>query len=80
MLSWPSPEHRIRLHDDGSIENLGREQEDVHPRLAALTTLRARMLLREQLGDIDAARAVLTALGEVLETLDQPEPAHDDTP
>ena len=80
LLSWPSPEHRIRLHDDGTTENLGRMQDDVHPRLAALTTLRARMLLREQLGDIDAAREVLTALGEILDTLDQPEPAHDDTP
>ncbi|HEU5085131.1 MAG TPA: hypothetical protein VFU14_17450, partial [Acidimicrobiales bacterium] len=80
LLSWPSPEHRVRLHDDGTMENLGRMQEDVHPRLAALTTLRARMLLRQQLGDIDAAREVLTALGEILDALDQPEPTHDDTP
>ena len=80
LLSWPSPEHRVRLHDDGTMENLGRMQDDVHPRLAALTTLRARMLLRQQLGDIDAARDVLTALGEILDTLDQPEPTHDDTP
>jgi hypothetical protein len=80
LLSWPSPEHRVRLHDDGTMENLGRMQEDVHPRLAALTTLRARMLLRQQLGDIDAAREVLTALGEILDALDQPEPTHEDTP
>ena len=80
LLSWPSPEHRVRLHDDGTMENLGRAQDDVHPRLAALTTLRARMLLRQQLGDIDAARDVLSTIGEILDTLDQPEPVHDDTP
>lgn len=80
LLSWPSPEHRVRLHDDGTMENLGRVQDDVHPRLAALTTLRARMLLRQQLGDIDAARDVLDTIGEILDTLDQPEPTHDDTP
>jgi hypothetical protein len=55
-------------------------QEDVHPRLAALTTLRARMLLRQQLGDIDAARDVLGTIGAILDALDQPEPTHDDTP
>lgn len=38
------------------------------------------MLLRERFGDLDAARQVLTTLEEVLDTLDQPEPAHDDTP
>jgi transcriptional regulator with XRE-family HTH domain len=80
LLSWPSPEHRIRIHDDGTMENLGRMQEDVHPRLAALTTLRARMLLRQQLGDIDAARDVLGTIGAILDALDQPEPTHDDTP
>lgn len=80
LLSWPSGEHRVRIHDDGTMENLGRVQDDVHPRLAALTTLRARMVLRETFGDLDAARDVLTALGQVLDTLDQAEPAHDDTP
>ncbi len=80
LLSWPHPGHRVRIYDDGRMENLGRIQDDVHPRLAALTTLRARMLLRETFGDLDAARDVLGALGQLLDTLDQPEPAHDDTP
>jgi transcriptional regulator with XRE-family HTH domain len=80
LLTWPHPGQRIRLHDDGTTENLGRIQDDVHPRLAALTTLRARMLLREQFGDLDAARQVLGTLRDVLDTLDQPEPAHHDTP
>lgn len=80
LLSWPAPGHRVRLHDDGTAEDLGRVQDDVHPRLAALTTVRARMLLREQFGDVDAARHVLATLGDVLDILDQPEPIHDDTP
>lgn len=80
LLSWPDPGHRMRVHDDGTIEHLGRVQNDVHPRLAALTTLRARMLLREHFGDIDAAKDVLSTLRELLETLDQPVPAHDDSP
>src|SRR3546814_7768075 len=34
LLSWPSPGHRVTIHDDGTMENLGRVQADVHPRLA----------------------------------------------
>ena len=80
LLSWPSPETRIALHPDGTVENLGRVQEDVHPRLEALTSLRARMLLRERFGDLDAARDVLTGLADLIDTLDQPDAAPADTP
>ena len=77
LLSWPSPEHRVRLLPDGTMENLGRVQDDVHPRLAGPAALRARLLLRQQFGDLDGARDVLERLGAVLEALDEAEP--DDT-
>ena len=70
LQSWPSPGHRVRLQPDGSMEVLGREQDDVHPRLAGPAALRARLLIREHLGDIDAARDVLNRLTTILEQLD----------
>jgi transcriptional regulator with XRE-family HTH domain len=79
LLSWPNPASRVALHPDGTFEHVGRVQEDVHPRLEALTTLRARMLLREQFGDLAAAREVLASLVELIESLDRPEPSPDDT-
>jgi transcriptional regulator with XRE-family HTH domain len=77
LNSWPSPAHRAALHDDGTIENLGRVQDDVHPRLAGPAALRARVLLREQFGDLDRARDVLARLAAALDALEQPEPAPD---
>jgi hypothetical protein len=79
LRSWPSPVHRGRLRPDGTMENLGRVQEDVHPRLSGPAALRTRLLLREQFGDLDRARDVLTRLTTVLDALDQPEPEPADT-
>jgi transcriptional regulator with XRE-family HTH domain len=79
LLSWPSPEHRLRLHPGGQTDDLGRVQADVHPRLAGPAALRARLLLREQFGDLDQARDVLDRLTRILDTLDQPEPPQGDT-
>lgn len=79
LLSWPSPEHRVLLGED-TIEDLGAVQADVHPRLAGPAALRAQLLLRQQFGDLTAAREVLTRLTTTLDTLSQPEPAPDDTP
>jgi hypothetical protein len=79
LLSWPSPEHRVAIHDDGTIENLGRVQDDVHHRLAGPAGLRARLALHEQFGNLAAARDVLTRLAAALSDLEQPEPALDDT-
>lgn len=79
LLSWPSPEQRIRLHPDGTIEDLGRVQEDVHPRLAGPAALRGQLLLREQFGDLAAARDVLERLTTIVDNLEQPEPTPDDT-
>jgi hypothetical protein len=73
LLSWPSPEHRVRIHPDGKMEDLGRVEPDVHPRLAGPGALRARLLLREQFGDLDQARDVLRRLSGILDALDEPE-------
>ncbi|MGQ0615753.1 MAG: helix-turn-helix domain-containing protein [Acidimicrobiia bacterium] len=80
LHSWPSPGHRVRLQPDGTMEVLGRTQDDVHPRLAGPAALRAGLLLREQLGDIDAARDVLQRLTTILDDLDQPEPGDQQQP
>lgn len=78
LLSWPSPEHRVALHD-GTIDNLGRVEDDVHRRIAGPTALRAQLLLRQQFGDLAAARDVLARLATVLDVLQQPEPSPDGT-
>jgi len=70
LLSWPLMTHRMRLNDDGSAEYLGREEDDVHPRLDILRELRAGMSVRDALGDIDEARHVLLQLADLLADLD----------
>jgi hypothetical protein len=77
LQSWPVPGHRVRLDPDGTMEVIGRLEEDVHPRLAGPAALRARLLLQQQFGDLDAAREVLTRLATILDGLDQGDP--DDT-
>lgn len=74
LLSWPSPESRVRIQPDGTMENLGRVQPDVHPRLAGPAALRAQLLLRQQFGDLDRARDVLNRLTATLDLLDEPGP------
>jgi len=53
------------------MEDMGRVQPDVHPRLAGPAALRAQLLLRQQFGDLDAARDVLTRLTATLDHLDE---------
>jgi hypothetical protein len=72
LQSWPDPRHRLRVQPDGSMENLGRLEEDVHPRLRGPAALRAGLLLRDELGDIDNARDLLTRLIAVLDGLEEP--------
>lgn len=72
LLSWPSPEQRVRLHPDGTMEHLGRVQDDVHPRLAGPAALRAQLLLHEQFGDLGRARDVLIRLTAAIDLLDDP--------
>ena len=48
-------------------------EEDVHPRLQGPAALRARLLLRDEFGDIDNARELLARLIAVLDDLDEPD-------
>jgi transcriptional regulator with XRE-family HTH domain len=80
LLAWPSPLHGTRIGPDGRMENLGRVEADVHPRLAGPAAVRARLLLREQFGDLDQARDVLSRLSTILAALDEPEPDDTDQP
>ena len=83
LLSWPDPRHRLRIHPDGTTENLGRVSEDVHPALDVLLRLRAQRQLRDRFGGVDEARDVLRALTAVLDDLDDPsfaELAEDEPP
>jgi hypothetical protein len=62
----------MRIHPDGTMENLGRLSEDVHPMLDDLLRLRAQKQLRDRFGDVDQARDVLRALTALLDELDDP--------
>ena len=70
LLTWPSMASLLRIHPDGTATNAGRVDQDVHPRLRDLAHLHAQTLLREQFGDLDAAREVLTGLAGLLQALD----------
>ena len=70
LFTWPDPSHRLRIYADGRMEDLGRDSEDVHPRLDHLLELRIRRFVRDRLGDIDRAREVLDSLTALLEKLD----------
>lgn len=72
LLSWPDPRTRMRMNPDGTMENLGRLQQDVHPMLDDLLRLRARRQLRDRFGDVDQARDVLRALTALLDEMDDP--------
>src|SRR3546814_19563771 len=76
LLSWPNPASRMRVYDDGTIEDLGRVQDDVHERVRVHNTLRAHMALRQQFGDLEPVRRPLRNLIQAPEHLDDPEPPH----
>lgn len=81
LMTWPVMEHRARVHDDGTFEDLGRVEPDVHHRAAELAKVRTQVALREMLGDVSGARHVLDRLTALLDQLDEPvpEPAHEPT-
>ncbi len=72
LLSWPDPCTRMRMRRDGTMENLGPLQQDVHPMLDDLLRLRARRQLRDCFGEVDQARYVLRALTALLDEMDDP--------
>src|SRR3546814_14232025 len=60
LLSWPNPASRMLVYDDGTIEDLGRVQDDVNERVRVNNPPRARLALRQQFGALDATSATLT--------------------
>jgi hypothetical protein len=69
LKTWPAPGHIATFDPDGKVVNTRRVQEDVHQRLAGPAALRAGHLLRQQFGDLDAARTVLQRLASLLDEL-----------
>ena len=67
---WAVSPTRVRFHDDGRIEDRGREVEDVYEEVDKFTRARAQVRLGELLGDTDRAKQVLGGLIELLEDLD----------
>ncbi len=80
LLGWPLVSRQVRIHNTGTVEQRGRTEPDVHPRLDDLKDLRAGMLVREAFGDIDEARHVLLQLVALLGQLgEQPADVPSDT-
>ncbi len=67
---WSVSPGRMRIYDDGRIEDLGREMEDVHDGIDTFVKARARVRLGELLGDVDQAKEVLAGLADLLGELD----------
>jgi transcriptional regulator with XRE-family HTH domain len=75
---WSISPGRMRIYDDGSMEDLGREVEDVHDGIDTFVKGRARVRLGEMFGDIEGAKEVLAGLTELLSDLDDVPTAADD--
>ena len=76
LWSW-SP-RRMRVYDDGRMEDLGPEVEDVHEGIDAFIKSRARVRLAEVVGDVERAKEVLAGLAGLLEELDEGDMTADD--
>jgi len=71
LFTWPNPAHRFRRYADGRIEDLGPLQEDVHPRLDDLLSLRFRTLLREKFGSVEQADEMFATFRSFIADLDR---------
>ena len=78
---WAVSPTRVRIYDDGRMENRGTEIEDVYEEVDKFTRARAQVRLGELLGDTDRAKQVLGGLIGLLEELDAggDEPAPENT-
>ena len=76
LWSW-SP-RRMRIYDDGRVEDRGPEVEEVHEGIDAFVKGRARVRLGELLGDVERAKEVLAGLVDLLDDLDDVPTSADD--
>ena len=76
LWSW-SP-RRMRIYDDGRVEDRGPMVEDVYEGIDAFVKGRARVRLGELLGDVERAKEVLAGLVELLDDLDDVPTSADD--
>jgi hypothetical protein len=60
----------MRIYDDGRMEDLGREVDDVHDGIDTFVKGKARVRLGQLLGDVDRAKEVLAGLAGLLDDLD----------
>lgn len=72
LRTWPAPGHHAVIDEHSKIVGQRRVQGDVHRRLEGPSALRARHLLRQEFGDLDAARSVLQRLATLLDELGDP--------
>ncbi len=77
---WSAGPSRLRVHDDGHMEDLGRDVPDVHDRVSDLLRLRTRLRIGEMFGDTERAKDVLRGLVELLDDLDAPAPTEQNEP
>lgn len=75
---WSISPGRMRIYDDGRVEDLGREVDDVHDGIDAFVKGKARVRLGELLGDVERAKEVLAGLAGLLEDLDDVPAGADD--
>jgi hypothetical protein len=68
---WSAGPSIVRIHDDGRMEDLGREVPDVHDRISDLLRLRTRLRAGELFGDTTKAKEVLQNVVELLDDLDE---------
>jgi len=76
---WSVSPSRMRIYDDGRVEDLGHEVEDVHDGIDTFVKGKARVRLGELLGDVERAKEVLAGLAGLLDDLDDV-PADADDP
>lgn len=66
---WSISLGRMRIYDDGRMEDLGREVDDVHEGIDTFVKGKARLRLGQLLGDTEHAKEVLAGLVGLLDDL-----------
>jgi transcriptional regulator with XRE-family HTH domain len=71
---WSAGPSIVRIHDDGRMEDLGRQVPDVHDRISELLRLRTRVRAGELFGDTTKAKQVLQNIVELLDDVEDEAP------